>query len=149
MAMAESGHLVCPIPTITYENKGAVGEPDEQQSQQSAHQLGGCAVGTVLLGVEFGIAVEVDQDRQSPASCGEGEFDEDGQDDPLVAVPPGRVGMSGPDRIAVSSLAIDLGSSVPIDGVVPDENDGSSGNELSEEECSQKTGQFECGPGCS
>jgi hypothetical protein len=38
------------------------------------------------------------------------KVDEDGEDDPLVAVPPSREGVRGADRVAMQCLAVDMGT---------------------------------------
>src|SRR5579872_760743 len=47
----------------------------------------------------------------------------------------------------MSRLAVDMFAFVPIDRVVPDQNDGSRGDEVSQEEDRQDASKFECRPG--
>ena len=74
MAVTESGDFVRPVAAVTHENEGAVGEAYQEQSQQAAHQLSRSAVRTLLLLVQLGATVEIDEDRQCPATGGEWEL---------------------------------------------------------------------------
>ena len=121
--MTGPGHLVGAIGRVAHEHESAIGGPAEHQPEQPDHVLGRRPVPTpsatvVLLGL-----IEGDQDGQRPGPVGEGEADEDGEHDPLVAVLPGGEGVRGTDRIAVPGLAVDVGPGVPEDGVVADEDD--------------------------
>jgi hypothetical protein len=147
MTMAESGDLVGAVAGVADEEEPAIREPDENQAQQPAHQLRRGPVRPIAAAVVLRRAVQVDQDRQRPGSGGEGEADQDREDDPLVAVPPSRVAVSGAHRVAVAGLAVDLLAGVAVDGVVADQDDSPLGHQVVQEEPCEGAAQFEGRPG--
>jgi hypothetical protein len=84
-----------------------------------------------LLVVLFG-PVQVDEYRQGPRAHGEREPDQNGKNDPLVPVAPGGVGVGRADGVAVPGLTVHLGTGVPIDGVVADQEDRTGGDQVVE-----------------
>src|SRR5438067_7908720 len=83
-------------------------------------------LGLILLGRG---QVQGDHQRQSPSPRGPGDFDQHGQDDPLVPPAKGGEGMSGTDRVAMTTLAVDLGTRVLGDRVVARQFDRALGYE--------------------
>src|SRR5581483_2628402 len=141
VAVAEAGDRVGAVARVADEQEGATGEAQQQQSQQPAHQLRRGAVGPPPLAVVLGAAVQVHQDRQGPGAGGERQADQDGQDDPLVAVPPSRVGLARTDGVAVPGLAVDPAAGVAVDGVVADQGDAAVGDDVPQEEAAQQASQ--------
>ena len=129
VAVAEPGDLVGPVGRIADEDEPAVGEPAEHQPQQPDHVLGRGAMPVPLAAVVLLGAVQGDQDRQGPGADGEGEADQDGEHDPLVAVPPGGEGVRGADRVAMAGLAEDVGAGMGDDRVIAGQDDRGVGGE--------------------
>ena len=145
--VAEAGDLVRAVAAVADEDEAPVGDAHQHQAEQSAHDLGRGAVRPAALRVVLGRAVEVHQDRQRPGACGEGEADEDGEGDPLVAVTPDGVGVAAADRVAVAGLAVDLTAGVAVHGVVTDQHDRPVGDEGVQQQAGQRAAQAEARPG--
>src|SRR5262249_23660716 len=73
--------------------------------------------------------------------------DEYSQDDPLVAVPPGRVALGGADGVAVAGLVVDPLALVPVHGVVADQHHRPGGQQVLQDEGGQGAAEVEAGPG--
>ena len=86
------------------------------------------------------------RDRQRPRPGGEGEFHQDGQDDPFVPPAVGGVGIGRAHRIAMTALAMDRGAAVLVNGVVADDGDGPVGDPPVEDEPGQGPRQLQGRP---
>jgi hypothetical protein len=144
--VAGPGHLVRPVPGIPDEHEGAAGEPPQQQAEQPAHELCRGPVPDALGRADLGGAVQVHQDGQRPPPGGERELDQDGEDDPLVPVPPGRVRVARPDRVAVPGLPVHRPAGVPVDRVTADQVDRPVRDEVVEQEPREGAPQLQPGP---
>ena len=74
-------------------------------------------------------------------------MDQHGQDHPLVAVAPGRVGVAGANRVAMAGLAIDLAAGVTLDGIVADQGHATGRDQVAQNEAAQQATEVEAGPG--
>ena len=84
------------------------GDPSSYHRVLSLAQWSGLALATLLTRFLL----------RSFWPAGKGEWDQDGQDHPLVPPAPGRVGVAGADGVAVAGLAVDLLATVFGDGVI-------------------------------
>jgi hypothetical protein len=120
---------------VADENEASVREPVEHQRQEPDHVLGRRAVPVPLASVASLGVVKGDQYGQGPGAVGEGEADEHGEHNPLVAIPPSRKGVRRPNGVTVAVLAVDVGFGVGDDRVVADQDDrgisGEQGDEMS------------------
>lgn len=131
VAVAEPGHLVRSVAGIPAEYEGVGGEPDQQEAEQPAHELGRGLVGAALGAVELGRPVQVDQHRQCPPPGGARELHQDGEDDPPMAVPPGGVRVGRADGVAVPGLAVHRPPGVAVHRVVADQRHRPAGTRRS------------------
>ena len=115
------------IVAIARDDELPLGEPAQQHPEHLSHQLRRSLVPSLLRAVRFGGLVQDDQQGQGPSPGGPGDFDEHGQGDPLVPPAVGSEGMSGPDRVAMAALAVDVWARVLGDGVVAGQLDGALG----------------------
>src|SRR6266446_6005059 len=110
--MGEAGHLMTAIAPITSQGEMAVREPAQEHERQLPQQACGGLVAPRVLTVPLRAAIQRDQHGQGPGSGGERELDQDRQDDPLVSPAIGGVALGRADRIAMATLAVDLGSAM-------------------------------------
>ena len=68
-----------------HQEAAGAAEDRAASAEQTAQELGRVFVRESLGPVELGRAIQVDEHRQPPASAGEGELDEDGEDDVEIA----------------------------------------------------------------
>ena len=87
----------------------------------------------------FGV-IKGDQDRQGPRATGEGEVDEHGEDDPLVALSPCCEGVRGAHGVAVPRLAINVRPGVGDDRVIAGHDDRGIGGQEQDDLSGQATG---------
>jgi hypothetical protein len=86
------------------------------------------------------------QHRQRPGPTGDGEFHQDGQDDPFVPPPVGGVGMGRAHRVARTALAVDLGPAMLVAGVVAGQGDRPVGDPRVADPPGQDAGQVQARP---
>lgn len=120
VAATEPRDLVGSVARIPGEHEGAAREPDQEQAQQRTYDPRRGAVRPPAGAVVLGRPVQVDEHRHRPRAGGEREFDEYGEDDPLVAVTPGGAAVGRADGVPGPGLATHLRPLVTIDGVVSD-----------------------------
>jgi hypothetical protein len=145
--VAEPRDLVGAVTRVAHDDQPAVREPHPHHPQELAQELGGGAVRPPALPVVLRAAVQRHQHRQGPGPGGERETHQDGEDDPLVAVPPGGVAVAGADRVAVPGLAVDALTWVAVDGIVTGQEDRLVGGHQRDDEAAEATGQPHGGPG--
>ena len=146
MPAAEAGDLVGAVPGVPGVDEAATGDPHQEQPQQAAQDLGVRAVGAAAGEVVGLAAAQIDEHGQRPGAGGEGEADQDGEDDPLVAVPPGGEGVGRADGVAVPGLAVHRAAGVAADGVVADEQHRRVGGQAGDDQPGQGAPQREAVP---
>ena len=82
-------------------------------------QLRWCLVPSPLLTVLSLGLIQGHQEGQSPSASSEREADQQSQYDPFVSPAEGRERVGGADRVAMTTLAKDLGTGMLRDGVIP------------------------------
>src|SRR5208337_2370148 len=83
---------------------------------------------------------------QRPSTSGKGDPDKHGQGDPLVPPAVGGEGVSGTDRVAMATLAVNVLAGVLLDGVVASQFDGALGYKPGEDLLGKTTCQRPRGP---
>src|SRR5271157_4305605 len=144
--MCEAGQGVGAVTAVAREDELAVGEPVDQDSQHLLHQFRGRLVPPPLPAVFFLGQVQRHQQRQRPSTSGKGDPDKHGQGDPLVPPAVGGEGVSGTDRVAMATLAVDVLAGVFLDGVVASQFDGAVGYKPGEHLLGKTTCQRPRGP---
>ena len=144
--MCEAGQGVGAVTAVAREDELAVGEPVDQDSQHLLHQFRGRLVPPPLPAVFFLGQVQRHQQRQRPSTSGKGDPDKHGQGDPLVPPAVGGEGVSGTDRVAMATLAVNVLAGVLLDGVVASQFDGALGYKPGEDLLGKTTCQRPRGP---
>ena len=131
--------------SVSDEDEPAAGEPAEHQPQQPERLPGRRAMATLRATVVGRVAVQGDEHRQGPGPDGEGKADQDGEDDPLVAVAPGGEGVRGSERVAMPGLAEDVLAGVGEDRVVADQDHFGVGRQQGDDAPGQGTSDLVTG----
>ena len=130
MSGSEAGHGVRSVGVVAGENELSIGKPVHQHGRQAAHQFGGRLVTTTLGGVRALVPVQRDQNRQRQRPTRVRQFDQNRQNNPFATIAIDGVRVRTANRIAPPGLAINLLAAMPVDRLIADDLDRSSGNLL-------------------
>ena len=121
--------------------------PTQQHQEQLPQQLRRCFVPSPLPTIFLFGLIEGHQQRQSPSTGSERETYEQGQHDPLVSPAECRERVGGADRVAMTALAIDLGTGMLCDGIITSQFDDILGRESGEDHSGESPCQIPAVPG--
>ena len=124
----------------------SIREPTDQHQEHLPQQFRRCLVPSPLPAVLFLGLIQGHQQGQGPSARGERQADQQGQHDPLVSPAECRERVGGADRVAMTALAIDLGTGMLRDGIITRQFDDILGRESSEDHLGESPRQMPAAP---